>query len=136
MSATMRTAAAGTTLVLALLLAACGQKDAPATAGGGAASAPPPPEVGVVIVAPRSIGLVAELPGRLEASRVAQVRARTAGIVQRRLFTEGADVRAGQPLFQIDAAPLRAALQSAQAALARAQANLGQPTAQVDRFKP
>ena len=64
------------------------------------------------------------------------MRARAAGILQRRLFREGSDVRAGQPLFQIDAAPLRAAVQSAQASLARAQANLGQASAQVERFKP
>src|SRR5947208_2267640 len=126
-------------LPLALLLVAgCGQKEGAAGAAGpgGAGGAPPPPEVGVVTVAPRPVGLVTELPGRLEASRVAQVRARAAGILQRRLFREGSDVRAGQPLFQIDAAPLRAAVQSAQASLARAQANLGQASAQVERFKP
>ena len=118
--------------------AGCGQKEGAAGAAGpgGAGGAPPPPEVGVVTVAPRPVGLVTELPGRLEASRVAQVRARAAGILQRRLFREGSDVRAGQPLFQIDAAPLRAAVQSAQASLARAQANLGQASAQVERFKP
>src|SRR5205823_8897840 len=70
------------------------------------------------------------------ASRVAQVRARAAGILQKRLFNEGSDVRAGQPLFQIDAAPLAAALQSAHASLARAEANLGQASAQAERFKP
>ncbi|HEX6363278.1 MAG TPA: efflux RND transporter periplasmic adaptor subunit, partial [Albitalea sp.] len=133
---TARTALAA--LPLVLLLAACGpQKDA--APGGGApdgAGAPPPPEVGVVVVAAHPVGLVVELPGRLEASRVAQVRARAAGILQKRLFREGSDVRAGQPLFQIDAASLNAALQSAQASLARAQANLGQATAQVDRFRP
>src|SRR5205814_7426116 len=126
-------------LPLVVALAACGQKDGPASAApaaGPGAGAPPPPEVGVVSVAPRPVGLVTELPGRLEASRVAQVRARAAGILQRRLFREGSDVRAGQPLFQIDAAPLRAAVQSAQASLARAQANLGQASAQVERFKP
>ena len=57
---------------------------------------------------PRPVGLVTELPGRLEASRVAQVRARAAGIVQKRLFREGSDVKAGQPLFQIDSAPYQA----------------------------
>jgi membrane fusion protein (multidrug efflux system) len=96
----------------------------------------PPPEVGVVTVAPHAVALVTELPGRLEASRVAQVRARAAGILQKRLFREGSDVRAGQPLFQIDSAPYRAALQSAQASLARAQANLTQASAQAERFKP
>jgi membrane fusion protein, multidrug efflux system len=115
----------------ALLLAACGQQ------GNAQPAAPaPPPEVGVVTVAPGDVGLVTELPGRLEASRVAQVRARAAGIVQRRLFREGSDVRAGDALFTIDAAPYLAAQASAQAALARAQANLGQASAQAERYKP
>ena len=96
----------------------------------------PPPEVGVVVVTPRSVGLVVELPGRLEASRVAQVRARAAGIVQRILFREGSDVKAGQALFQIDPAPYRAAHDSAKATLARAQANLIQATALAERYKP
>ncbi|HEV7912851.1 MAG TPA: efflux RND transporter periplasmic adaptor subunit [Albitalea sp.] len=120
----------------ALLAAACGQKDAAPAAAPAGGGAPPPPEVGVVTVAPRQVGIVTELPGRLEASRVAQVRARAAGILQQRLFREGSDVRPGQPLFQIDAAPLRASVQSAQAALAKAQANLAQASSLVERFKP
>ena len=121
-------------LVAALALAACGNKEgggAPAGAGG-----MPPAEVGVVTVAPGDVGLVTELPGRLEASRVAQVRARAAGILQKRLFTEGSDVRAGQALFRIDPGPYAAAYQSAEATLARAQANLGQATALAERYKP
>ena len=90
----------------------------------------------MVTVTPGDVGLVTELPGRLEASRVAQVRARAAGIVQQRLFREGRDVRAGQPLFRIDPAPYAAASASAQAALARAQANLGQAAALAERYKP
>jgi membrane fusion protein (multidrug efflux system) len=121
---------------LIALLAACGQKSgAPAAAGPGG-GAPPPAEVGVVTVVPRPIGLTTELPGRLEASRVAQVRARAAGILEKRLFTEGSDVKAGQHLFEIDAAPYQAALASTQATLARAQANLTQATAQAERYKP
>jgi membrane fusion protein (multidrug efflux system) len=100
------------------------------------AAAPPPPEVGVVTVATGDVGLVTELPGRLEASRVAQVRARAAGIVQKRLFREGSDVKAGQVLFRIDSAPYKAANASAQAALARAQANLAQASALAERYKP
>lgn len=101
-----------------------------------AAAAPPPPEVGVVTVAPGRADLAAELPGRLEAFRVAQVRARAAGILQKRLFTEGSDVKAGQALFEIDAAPYRATLSSAQAQLARAEANLTQAQALADRYAP
>ncbi len=120
-------------LALAALLSACGDK---ADAGKAAPARPPPAEVGVVTVAPRPVGLVTELPGRLEASRVAQVRARVAGIVLKRLFTEGSDVKAGQPLFQIDSAANQATVASAQASLARAQANVTQATAQAERYKP
>jgi membrane fusion protein (multidrug efflux system) len=67
---------------------------------------------------------------------VAQVRARAAGILQRRLFREGSDVKAGQLLFTIDAAPYKATLASAQASLARAEANLTQASAQAERYKP
>jgi membrane fusion protein, multidrug efflux system len=117
---------------LACLLVACGQGASAPSPGSGM----PPAEVGVITVQPGDVGLVTELPGRLEASRVAQVRARAAGIVQRRLFREGSDVRAGQTLFQIDPAPYAAAQSSAQAALARAQANLGQASALAQRYKP
>ena len=75
-----------------------------------------------------------ELPGRIEASRIAQIRARSAGILQKRLFAEGADVKAGQVLFQIDPAPYEAAEQSARASLAQAQANALQASAQFERF--
>jgi membrane fusion protein (multidrug efflux system) len=94
------------------------------------------PEVGVVTVQPGEVGLMTELPGRLEASRVAQVRARASGILRQRLFREGSDVKAGQPLFNIDAAPYQASLLSAQATLARAQAHVGSTSAVVDRYRP
>jgi len=130
----LRARAACLVMSAALLLAACGAKtEQPPAAPGGR---PPAAEVGVITVAPRTIGLVTELPGRLEASRVAQVRARVAGILQQRLFREGSDVKAGQLLFEIDSAPYRAALASADAALARAQANLTQAAAQAERYKP
>lgn len=120
--------------VLALLLASCGPSPSPGTPV--AAAAPPPVEVGVVTVAPGAVGLLVDLPGRTEASRIAQVRARVAGIVKRQLFREGSDVRAGQPLFQIDDAPYRAALAGAEAALARAEANVLQTRAQAERYQP
>ena len=119
-----------------VLLDACGPKPGAAAAGPGGAGAPPPAEVGVVTVAPRAVGLATELPGRLEASRVAQVRARAAGILQKRLFTEGSDVKAGQPLFTIDSAPYLAGVASAQATLSRALAVVTQATAQAERYKP
>ena len=123
-----------TSTVLAAMLAGCGQSAAPPAAGAGAA--PPPVEVGVVTVTQGSVGLMTELPGRTEASRVAQVRARVAGILQRQLFREGSEVKADQALFEIDATPYRATLASAQASLARAEANLMQAQAQAERYKP
>ena len=118
---------------LSILMASCGKGgDA---AGPGAGGARPPAEVGVVTVSLGDVGLVTELPGRFEASRVAQVRARAAGILQKRLFREGSDVKAGQPLFSIDAAPYAALSASAKASQARAEANVAQTTALADRYK-
>lgn len=120
-------------LFVSLLLAGCGKSGG---ANAPQASAPPPPEVGVVTVATGDVGLVTELPGRLEPARVAQVRARAAGIVLDRVFREGSDVRAGQVLYRIDPAPYAAANSSAQAALAKAQANLAQASALAQRYRP
>lgn len=120
-------------VISAVVLAGCGKADAPPAAG---APQAPQVEVGVVTATPGDVGLVTELPGRVEASRVAQVRARAAGILQQRLFKEGSDVKAGQPLFRIDAAPYAAASESARASLAKAQANLAQASAQVERYRP
>ena len=119
-------------------LAGCGRSDAPAGGPGAApgGQAPPPPEVGVVTVTPRAVGIVSELPGRLESSRVAQVRARTPGIVLQRLFTEGSDVRAGQALFRIDDSAQRTSVASGEANVARAEATVAQATAQAERYRP
>ncbi|WJF89710.1 efflux RND transporter periplasmic adaptor subunit [Paraburkholderia bonniea] len=111
----------------AVLLAACGPKS----------SAPPQqtPEVGVVAVQPTPVPVVIELPGRTSAYLVAEVRARVDGIVLRREFVEGSEVKAGQRLYKIDPAPYIAALNTAKATLARAQANLASTTAQAERYK-
>jgi len=104
--------------------------------GSGAAPAPaPPPEVSVVTVHKGSVALSTELPGRTSPLLVAQVRGRVDGIVLARDFTEGADVKANQKLFQIDPAPYRAALDSANATLARAQANLAAAAVLAERYK-
>ena len=130
-----RAAVVSLSLIAALGLAACNDKKEDPQKAQAAAQAKPP-EVGVVTVELHSVPLISDLPGRLEASRVAQVRARAAGIVQKRLFQEGSDVKAGQALFQIDNTPYRANLQSAQATLAQAEANLAQAAATARRYKP
>ena len=122
-------------LLVAAMLTGCGPSTPPA-AGGPPGGGMPPARVGVVTVQPARVALEVELPGRLEAWRVAQVRARVPGIVTQRLFTEGALVKAGQPLFQLDAAAYRAALASADAAVARADASVAQAQAQVQRNQP
>jgi membrane fusion protein (multidrug efflux system) len=121
---------------LALILAACGAKDGAPGAAGGGAGGPPPAVVGVVTVANETVALQTELPGRVSAVRVAQVRARVNGVVLKRLFVEGSEVKAGQTLYRIDSAPYRAAFESAQANAAKGQANLAQAAAQVERYKP
>ncbi|MCP3719256.1 efflux RND transporter periplasmic adaptor subunit [Paraburkholderia sp. CNPSo 3281] len=115
-----------------LLLAGNGCRDRQAQGG----AAPPPPSVLVETVAAQSIPREIELPGRIEAIRSAEVRARVDGIVERRLFEEGTDVRAGAPLFLIDSRDYEAALQQAQAALNRARAVQGNAASEVARFKP
>ena len=122
------------------LLAACGdKKEAPKTGPGGA---PPPMTVSVITVAPENISNITELPGRVEATRTAEVRARVGGIVQKRVFNEGSDVRAGQVLYEIDAAPFQAAFNSAkataaqaEAGLVRAEANLSQANTKLSRYR-
>ena len=111
-------------LLPSLFLAGCGQKP-----GGPVASQMPPPEVAVVTVAPESVSLTTELPGRIDPERVAQVRARVDGVVLRRKFTEGAEVTNGEVLYQIDPAPYKAALDSANASLTQAQQL-------VERYQP
>lgn len=109
-------------LAIASLTACKGQNKGGAPGAAPPKGGPPPTEVGVVTVEPQSVTLTRELPGRTSAFRTAEVRARVNGIVLKRLFTEGSDVKEGQPLFRIDSAPYEAALESARATLARAEA--------------
>ncbi|MBA3391271.1 MAG: efflux RND transporter periplasmic adaptor subunit [Deltaproteobacteria bacterium] len=112
-----------------IALVACNKKDdkpAPRPTG--------PVEVGVVTIQPRSVTLTKELPGRVSAYRVAEVRARVNGIVQKRLFEEGSDVKANQPLFKIDAAPYQATLESMQAQIAKADAMVAQTRSLAERY--
>jgi membrane fusion protein, multidrug efflux system len=119
-------------VVATAMLAAAGCRgDDTAKASTGA---PPPIQVGVITLAPQVVTLTKELPGRTSAFRVAEVRARVNGIVQKRLFTEGADVTENQPLFRIDPGPYQAALESASAQLARAEAMVESARSLADRY--
>ncbi|MBN2031679.1 MAG: efflux RND transporter periplasmic adaptor subunit [Deltaproteobacteria bacterium] len=113
-----------------LLVNCCGQQS---TSGG-----PPQggtPEVTTVIVQPQHVLLTTELPGRTSAFRIAEIRPQVSGLIQKRLFTEGSDVKAGQVLYQIDPAPFQAALDNAKAALGRAEASLSATQLRADRYK-
>lgn len=110
-----------------LLLSACQKESPPAP--------PPPAEVSVVTVSSRRVQQVTELPGRITPTREAQVRARATGILLKRLFEEGADVREGQVLFEIDPLPLKASLASARAASAKTEAALKESQARVNRYQ-
>jgi membrane fusion protein (multidrug efflux system) len=94
-----------------------------------------PPEVAVVVVEPQRIELTTELPGRTSAFRVAEIRPQVSGIVQKRMFQEGSDVKAGQLLYQIDPAPFQVALESARASLAKAQANVPTLRLKAERYR-
>jgi membrane fusion protein (multidrug efflux system) len=126
---------------IVLALAGCGEKkDDPAKAAG--AGGPPPSMVSVITVETAQVANVSELPGRVEAVRTAEVRSRVGGIVQKRYFNEGSEVRAGQSLYLVDPAPYQVAVESAkanvgqtEAALARAEANLALASTKVNRYK-
>jgi len=126
------------------LLQACSEAVAPNSANGAAngaangtakGAAPAPIEVGVVTLAPQQITLNTELPGRTVAWQLAEIRPQVGGIILKRLFTEGAEVKAGDTLYQIDPATFAAAKQSAAASLARANANLQQAAAKASRYQ-
>ncbi len=130
----MKTTLRNTLLALgaAGLLAGCGKKE---DAAAKLAESQPPPEVSVATLASEAIRVTAELPGRLEPVRTAEVRARVSGILLKKAFQEGADVKEGELLFQIDPAPLEAARNSAKANVIKAQANLQLAEVQEARFR-
>lgn len=127
----IRRLAAGLAVLLAL--AACnkeeGKANSPPTAAAGR------PEVGVVTLHPQSVAITAELPGRTSASLVAEVRPQVSGIIQKRLFEEGGEVAAGDPLYKIDPASYQAAYDSALADLQRAEAAVPSAQAKVERYQ-
>lgn len=118
-----RATAVSLTLACALLISACDQKTEPA-----AGQQQPAPKVGIVTLSSESFTLTSELPGRTAAYRVAEVRPQVNGIIQKRLFKEGSDVKANQQLYQIDPAVYEANLKSAQASLLSA-------SSLADRYK-
>jgi membrane fusion protein (multidrug efflux system) len=119
-----------TAVLAALFVFACGGNEQ-----AGAPQGPPPPEVSVMVVQPQAITNVVEVPGRVQAVRTSEVRARVDGIVERRVYTEGTDVQAGQLLFLIDSLPLQARLNAAEAALAAAEAVAANAAQDVARYK-
>ncbi|HEY6838941.1 MAG TPA: efflux RND transporter periplasmic adaptor subunit, partial [Geobacteraceae bacterium] len=122
------TVAAGL-VALGLIMTGCGKKTA--------AGPPPagPPEVGVIVVQPKPVALATELPGRTSPHLIAEVRPQVNGIIQKRLFTEGSDVKAGQVLYQIDPSTYQAAFASAKAAEARAEASLNTVRLKAERYR-
>ena len=114
---------------VSLGLAGCGKPD-------DKAQTPAAAEVAVVKVAPQALTVADELPGRVIPFRIAEIRPQVGGIIQRRLFEQGSEVRAGQPLYQINVAPFRAEAASAAAALQRAQAALSRARTQAERLRP
>ena len=113
-----------------LMIAGCGKETT--------ASVPPkgePPQVGVVKIVPRNVSITTELAGRTSSYLIAEVRPQVGGIVQKRLFTEGSNVRAGQVLYQIDPATYQAAFDSARAAMDKAQANVMPAQLKAERYK-
>ena len=117
---------------LTLTLSACGK---PQQAGGMPPGAGAPPEVGVISVQAEDVAISSELAGRTAASVVAEIRPQVSGIVQKVAFREGGEVKAGELLYQIDAALYQANFQSARANLAKAEANQATVRAKAERFK-
>ena len=115
--------------VLGIALAACNSEKA--------AAPPPQPQaqVSVVVLRSKPVAISAELPGRVAASLVAEVRPQVGGLVKSRLFREGSEVKAGDLLYEIDPATYQAALDSAVAALAKAEASVPNAQAKVDRYR-
>jgi membrane fusion protein (multidrug efflux system) len=116
-------------VIAALVLAGCKR-------GGQQGYQMPPPQVGVITVQPQSLAITNEFPGRIDPVQIAQVNARVDGVVLHRKFEQGANVTAGQALYEIDPAPYQAALESAKASVVQAQANETQAQSLADRYRP
>lgn len=117
--------------LLVIFLVACSPGGKPPAGGPGGGT----PQVSVITIQPQKVTLSTRLPGRTSAFRVAELRPQVNGLIQKRQFTEGAQIRAGDVLYQIDPAPYQAALDNARAALARSEANLPAIRVRAERFK-
>jgi len=122
-------AAPAAAAIAALALAGCGRTEAPEAAA-------PPPRVSVVALVPADVTVADVLSGRVAAVRTAEIRPQVGGIVRRRLFEQGAEIRQGAALFQIDPAPFQADADMARAALQRAEAVAAQARLQAGRLEP
>lgn len=121
--------AAAALLLGGLTLSACGNQAAKSMPQQGT------PEVGIIVVKPEKVAITSELAGRTSSFLIAEVRPQVSGIIHKRLFTEGADIKAGEVLYQIDLASYRAAYSSAKAALSKAEANLLPARLKAQRYK-
>ena len=120
---------AAATAAAVLLLNGCRQDDEPASR-----PVPSAPQVAVTTLALQKIGMESVWPGRVSALKTAQIRPQVGGIITARLFTQGSEVSAGQPLFQIDPAPFKAEVEMAEAVLARAVASYRQLSLRMQRL--
>lgn len=114
-------------LIFSLMVNGCGKSEKPPQGG--------TPEVATVTISTQQVVLTTELPGRTSAYLLAEVRPQVSGIIQKRLFTEGVDVKAGEVLYQIDPAPYQAVLDNAKGALGRAEANLPAIRLKFERYR-
>jgi len=119
---------------VALILAGCHPAGQAPTGAPGAAQQPPV-QVGVVTLEPQRVTLTTDLPGRTSPFRIAQIRPQINGVIQKRMFVEGATVQAGQQLYQIDPGLYQAAYDSAEATLGHANAELASAKALAERYK-
>ncbi len=122
-------------LAVACLVGCKKNESGPPPMNGGGDMKMPPAEVSVVTIGSESVPMTVQLPGRVNAVRDAEVRARVSGILLKRFFEEGADVKEGDLLFQIDPAPLQASYDSAKASLAKAEAVLKQTQSKAQRYQ-
>ena len=111
-----------------VLLSGCSKKQAPQAAS--------LPQVGVITVHTQPVARITDLPGRTSAVLTSEIRPQVSGVILKRLFVEGSDVKAGQPLYQIDPATYQASYDSAEASLKHAQAALATDQAKAARYKP